>query len=99
MCVNAYFGLGVLYDLEADHAASAKMYESAVKFSPSVQNRSNLAGQYFKAGQYKRAADSYAAIYNFPEAALESTKINLLMGKVPAAEESARVACPISKQS
>jgi tetratricopeptide (TPR) repeat protein len=89
---EAYFGLGVLYDLERDPDAAMKMYERAVKLSPSPQYRGNLADAYFKLGQYKRAVDEYAAISQYPLAALESAKINRLSNRLDDAEEESKVA-------
>lgn len=88
-----YARLGYLYDLKRDPAEAAKMYESAVKLSPSsTEYKNNLADQYFKLGEYKRAADTYGSISRFPLAALESAKINRLRNNLDEAEEENRTA-------
>lgn len=91
-----YARLGYLYDLERDPQDATKMYESAVKYSGSSPdhstNLSNLADQYFKLGQYRRAVATYGSISRFPLAAVESAKINLLRNKLDEAEEENRTA-------
>lgn len=89
---EAYSRLGILYDLEHYPEGALRMYESAVRLSRSPQYVSNLADQYFKLGQYKRAVDEYATIAMFPLAALESAKINRLRNKLDDAEEQERTA-------
>ncbi len=83
---EAYFGLGTIYDLKKDPDNAAKMFERAANLSPLPQYRNNLADEYFKLGEYKRATEEYDKIDEFPSAALESAKINRLLNDLNIAE-------------
>ncbi len=90
---EAYFRMGVLYDLRGDMAGAMRMFKRAVELAPSSPHYAcNLADQCFKHGEYTEALSVYGGIRQFPLAALESAKIHRLLGELTDANEQERIA-------
>jgi tetratricopeptide (TPR) repeat protein len=91
---EANFRLCVLYDFLRNSGRALKACQKAVDLSPlSPHYRSNLAGQYFKHGEYQRAIHEYTQVVDgYPLAKLEMAKIQRLQGDLDEAREELEVA-------
>jgi tetratricopeptide (TPR) repeat protein len=91
---EAYFRLCVLYDMRRNSGRALQACQKAVDLSPlSPHYRANLAGQYFKHGEYQQAIHEYMLVVDgYPLAKLEMATIHRLQGDLDDAREEEQVA-------
>jgi len=91
---EARFRLCVVYDLQRNGGRALQACQKAVELSPfSPHYRANLAGQYFKHGEYSRAIGEYRKVVDgYPLAKLEMGTIQRLQGELDEAREAEQVA-------
>jgi serine/threonine-protein kinase len=55
----AFSNLGVILNRMGDEAGARRMYEKSIELSPTYNAYNNLAGLYYNAGEWGKAADAY----------------------------------------
>ncbi|MBZ5726888.1 MAG: toll/interleukin-1 receptor domain-containing protein [Acidobacteriia bacterium] len=91
---EAHFRLCVLYDMRRNSGRALQACQKAVDLSPlSPHYRANLAGQYFKHGEYRQAIHEYMQVVDgYPLAKLEMAIIQRLQGDLDDAREAEQMA-------
>jgi tetratricopeptide (TPR) repeat protein len=80
---EAYFNMGIIFDLDENPDSALEQYQTATRLSPSTARyRSNLADLYFRREEYGKAIVEYGQIDRLPLAAIEVAKIYRLQGKL-----------------
>lgn len=88
---DGYLRLGRVADLRGDHRRAVTMFETAVRLSPgSARYHDNLADQYVKTGDFKKAVDEYEPRQSSPLAAVAIEWIDRKLGRFPDAEQNGR---------